>query len=198
MEASWLFDWVVWASLGIGVLISGLVFFVGRFVRPPRLRKWGNEDNLPWEQLLELMKERYGHGKSPADEELSPDQLMELLLSQVPAGAVVPQGVNWTNGHERRRSRRRSANPVEVLVMSPLQEKLARGVVVNRSTGGMAIMTDAPFDTGAVLSVRPVEAPKGVGYAHLYVRHSQKKSRFWVLGCEYRDDTPWNVKVWFG
>jgi hypothetical protein len=30
------------------------------------------------------------------------------------------------------------------------------------------------------------------------VRHSRAAGKLWLTGCEYDEDVPWNVKVWFG
>jgi hypothetical protein len=192
-----LFNWVIWASLGIGVCVSSLVFVVGRKVGRRRKARAIPEEDLPWEDLLGLLKERY-RGKSAADEELSSDELMDALLAELPNRAGLPEAdVNW-NGSERRRARRRWANPVEVMLISPFHDKPLHGLVINRSTGGLAILTDVPFQPETVLAVRGVEAPQGIGFADVCVRHARKASKLWVIGCQYQGEIPWNVKAWFG
>jgi hypothetical protein len=199
MTGSWLFDWVIWASVGIGIVVTGLVFVLGRVMRPIRLRRRMHQafkdETVPWEDLVDLMKQRFADGRPGSDE---PDQLLDSLLGELPEAAGTITGADWTAAPERRRSLRRWFNPVEVVLISPLHDQPLHGLVVNRSTGGLAILTDVSFDAETVLSIRPLEAPAGVGYVYIRVRHSRKASRLWVIGCEYKGDVAWNVKVWFG
>src|SRR5205823_1820377 len=101
-------------------------------------------------------------------------------------------------GAERRSSRRRWANPIEVRLTSPFHEQPQHGLVINRSTGGLAVLTDANFSPGTVLFVRPEEAPASVPAVEVEVRHSRMVSKLCLIGCQYRGELPWNVKVWFG
>ena len=177
--------------------VSGFVYIVGRRIgrkRNARLK----EEELPWEALLDLLKERY-KDKSVADEELSSDSLMDALLADLPnTQGVTEEDARWVPGAERRRSRRRWSNPVEVLVITPFHKEPIHGLVINRSTGGLAILMDVPFEFNTSLSVRGILTPAGVGYANVYVRHSRQVGKLWLIGCQYKDDVPWNVKVWFG
>jgi hypothetical protein len=192
-----LFNWVIWASLGIGMCVSSLVFVLGRKVGQRRKARAIPEEDLPWEALLGLLKERY-RGKSAADEELSSGELMDALLAELPNRTGLPEADgNWT-GTERRRARRRWANPVEVILISPFHNKPVHGLVFNRSTGGLAILTELSFEPGTVLAVRGVEAPQGIGFANVCVRHARKASKLWVIGCQYHGEIAWNVKAWFG
>jgi hypothetical protein len=195
---NWLSDWVLWVSLACGFGVTSLIFTVGIGVSRFRHRRSAvREEDLPWEDLLEVLKERY-RGKSAADEKLAPDELLDLLLMDMPGGTVTPEDASWTPGSERRRSRRRWSNPVEVRIISPFHEQPVHGLVINRSTGGLAILTDVEFAPNTALSVRPVEVPEGTNYADVRVRHARQVSKLWILGCEYSADVPWNVKVWFG
>src|SRR6186997_508496 len=188
MTDSWLYDWVIWTSLGIGLVVSGLVYGVGRWMRPIRMRRKVEalcEDDIPWEGLLEVMKTRYGAGKSGADEELPGDEMLEELLAEVPEGTPAPADAHWSAVPERRRGMRRWFNPIEVVLISPVHENPLPGLVVNRSSGGLAILMDVAFDTDTVLSVRPKYAPAGVKYVYIRVRHARKASKLWVIGCQY-------------
>ena len=192
-----LLNWVIWASLGIGICVSSLVFVVGRKVGRRRKARAIPEEDLPWEDLLVLLKERY-KGKSAADEKISSDELMDALLAELANKIVLPEADGNWSGSERRRARRRWANPVEVILISPFHAKPVHGLVINRSTGGLAILTDVPFEPETGLSVRSVEAPQGVGFVDVCVRHLRKASKLWVIGCQYQGEIAWNMKVWFG
>jgi len=190
-------SWVIWASIGIGVCVTGLVFVAGRKVDRRRKPRALPEEDLPWEDLLILLKDRY-KGKSAEDEKLSSDELMDALLAELANKIVLPEaGENW-NGSDRRRARRRWANPIQVILISPYHANTVHGLVINRSTGGLAILTDVPFEPETVLSVRSVEAPRGVGFVDVCVRHARKASKLWVIGCLYQGEIPWNKKAWFG
>jgi hypothetical protein len=124
---------------------------------------------------------------------------MQSLMLQVPeGGSAPPEDVDWTAGAERRRSIRRWFNPIEVVVISPFHTEPLHGLVVNRSVGGLAILMDMDFESDTVLNVRPKDAPTGVGYIEVRVRHVRKASKLWVIGCQYQGEIAWNVKVWFG
>jgi PilZ domain len=193
-----LFDWVLWLSLAMGAGVSGFVYIVGRRVSRRRNKGTHREEDLPWEALLGVLKERY-RGKSAADEELSSDELMDALLKDMPnTQGITEEDARWVPGSERRRNRRRWANPVEVMLISPFHAAPVHGLVINRSAGGLAILTDVPFDANTSLSVRAIETPQGVGYADVMVRHARQVGKLWLIGCQYKDDVPWNVKVWFG
>ena len=201
MTESLLTNWAVWASLGAGIGVSGLVFALGgRALGRRRSTTIPDEEDLPWEEMLVLMKARYGAGgESLVEEELGTDELMGVLR-QIPNATVAGAEANiWLeDGADRRTSRRRWANPVEVSLLSPFHEKPVHGLVVNRSTGGLAILTDFQFAPDTVLGVRVTDAPKGIGYVNVCVRHVRRASKLWVAGCQYKDEIPWNVKVWFG
>src|SRR5207244_3551019 len=150
------------------------------------------EEDLPWEALLSLLKERY-KGKSAEDEDLSSNSLMDLLLADLPkANGITEDDAKWVPGAERRRTRRRWSNPVEVMIISPFHTTPIHGLVINRSSGGLAILVDIPFDPDTSLSVRALEAVKGIGFADVSVRHSRRVGKLWVIGCQYKDDVPWN------
>lgn len=190
-------NWEVWASLGTGLGVGGLIIALGRYTRffKRRAASMPGQEDLPWEDLLELLKSQ--------DEEavagLSSTQLLEYLMAQIPGSTDESSSGTWTSPNtERRRGRRRWLNPVEVAVFSPFHDQPLHGVVINRSVGGLAILCDVNFEPDTVLRVRAVEAPPETGFVDLCVRHSREVSRLWLIGCQYKNDVPWNVKVWFG
>jgi hypothetical protein len=206
-------DWTVWMSLGIGLGVSGLVYVLCGYVMPRRRHQsklaLPSVENMSWEDLLQLLKGRCAAAKlrkaeSGEGEELAPDELMEVLLAELPKRAARPPsspsadvGLSPT-GSERRTSRRRWANPTEVLLSSPYHDKPLHGLVVNQSAGGLAILVDLPFNADTTLVVRAMDAPKDVPSVEISVRHVQQVSKLWIVGCQYKQEVPWNVKVWFG
>src|SRR5271165_1171584 len=61
----------------------------------------------------------------------------------------------------RRVHPRRWGNPVEVIV-SGYGSHPGKAVIVNRSEGGVALLTDQPAAPGTTVKIRPAEAPESV------------------------------------
>jgi hypothetical protein len=210
MAANLGIDWTVWMSLGIGLGVSGLVFVLcGQFVARRRQQQTSIPciENMSWEDLLQLLKGRCVAAKAKKaaageGDELAPDELMEVLLAELPKRAARPPSSPSAEisptGVERRGSKRRWANPTEVLITSPFHDKPLHGLVVNQSAGGLAILADFQFNPETVLSVRAMDAPKDIPNVDISVRHARQVSKLWIIGCQYKTDVPWNVKVWFG
>jgi PilZ domain len=207
-QSVWIFDftsWLTWLHLAMGLGVAYLVFtstmawlrrrHQGGLPEPP-------DEDLPWEELLELMKERYQGSESA--ENLDTNELCQVLLSQLPKDRPstiprVPEDEAFLGkGSERRRGRRRWFNPTVVSFYSPLQNEPLHGIVVNRSTGGLGMLSDSDFPQGTILFVRSVEAPAFISPVKVQVRHSRPAGRMWLVGCQFCEELPWNIKVWFG
>src|SRR5207237_208724 len=133
----------------------------------------------------------------------SPEELWQRLVCRLPqAGAkdvtAAPEEPVLPPGGERRTSRRRESTPVEVQITSQFHAQPMHGLVVNRSTGGLAILCDVELGAGLILTVRAHAAPPAVAGADVQVRHCRPAGKQWVLGCQYVKRLPWSVKVWFG
>jgi hypothetical protein len=209
-------NWTKWLILGIGTLVSMLVFGVfywrwlsARAVARKALRGAISEEDLPWEDLLHLLRERgkeLAESGSPPQEDLPPEELLQLLLSRVaslpprPAGPPPPQEeVDFLAANpDRRTSTRRWGNPTEVFLNSALWTKQVHGLVINRSAAGLAVFVDVEIQAGTLLKVRAVEAPYYVPWVDIEIKYSKKVGRNYVMGCQYRFEVPWNVRVWFG
>ncbi|MCI0683917.1 MAG: PilZ domain-containing protein [Gemmataceae bacterium] len=197
----WL-TWVAWAS---GVVVSGLVITAGSSVLRRR-RATDDDDDIPWEALLDLLKERYqGENGAAYVDSMSSEELFQALLSEIPRmkrqgppGHGADEVDCLPAGAERRKSRRRWLNPVSVSFYLGLESKPRHGIVINRSSGGVAILVDRDIPPDETLFVRALEAPENVPVIQVKVRHSRRAGRMHLLGCQYCQDLPWNVKVWFG
>src|SRR5262249_31364520 len=90
-------SWTNWLILAVGTLVTGLVFAVLYLrwagLRGMLRRRSGgsaqivNEEDLPWEGLLELLRRRgreLADSASPPDEDLPPEELLQLLLRRLP------------------------------------------------------------------------------------------------------------------
>jgi hypothetical protein len=202
-------QWTTLTALGVGVVVASLVYVVlSRIKRRRRLLAFANGD-LPWEDLLEMLRDRHSEleaSGSPPQENLPPDELLKLLLSRLPgkrrgrrAEAPLEEREYLASGGENRRSsNRRWGNPTEVSLTSALWSGTLHGLVINRSKGGFAIFVDKELEPTTILSVRPREAPHYVQPVEIEVKHCRKIRRNFIIGCQASAEIPWNVLVWFG
>ena len=79
-----------------------------------------------------------------------------------------------------------------------LEGKPHQDIIINRSSGGVALLVDHDFALEEILFVRVLEAPQSVPVVQVKVRHSRRAGHMHMLGCQYCHELPWNVKVWFG
>ena len=213
-------SWTNWLILGVGTLVTSLVFAIlywrWAFRRTMSLRALEgalqgiNEEDLPWEQLLQLLRQRgkeLAESGTPPEEDLPPEELLKLLLSRLPSMPgrgqapvmLPPEEEDFLAANpDRRTSRRRWGNPTEIFLNSPLWSKQLHGLVINRSLTGLAIFIDMEIQAGTFLKVRSVEAPYYVPWVEIEVKYTKKAGRNFIMGCQYRAEVPWNVRVWFG
>jgi hypothetical protein len=213
-------SWTNWLILGVGTLVTSLVFAVlywrWAYRRGLGVRLFSSggqavaEEDLPWEELLQLLRQRakeLAESGSPPEDDLPPEELLKLLLSRLPTLPARPSSVAQlppeeedflASNPERRGSRRRWGNPTEVFLNSPLWSKQLHGLVINRSISGLAIFIDMEIQAGTLLKVRSVEAPYYVPWVDIEIKYSRKAGRNFIIGCQFRTEVPWNVRVWFG
>jgi hypothetical protein len=206
-------SWTTWVSLGAGVLVASLVigstamYWRWRPRRGPSggLTDASREEDLPWNELLAMInkrkRDRAAIGLPP---QLLEEELGELLAKLPAVGDAAPLELQEdrefisVGGAERRDGRRRWGNPTAILMTAPGSADQQHGLVVNRSTGGLGILTDKALSPGELVTIRPVEAPSYIPEAHVQIRHCRNVGKAVLLGCEFCQDIPWNVRVWFG
>jgi hypothetical protein len=203
-------DPATWLAVGVGVTVAafvvGFVAVLGRWRRRRRLAG-SKEEDLPWENLLELVRSRKGReGDGPPSEGGGPpDEFLKELLAMLPAEARrAPEGAPddlqfvTQGGVEKRSGRRRWGNPTEVYVDARLWPGPVHGLVINRSTGGLALLLQNEVPAGTEIKVRSAEAPRSVPFINLEVRHCRKAGKLFLIGCQFCEEVPWNIRVWFG
>ncbi|MFO0965949.1 MAG: PilZ domain-containing protein [Gemmataceae bacterium] len=201
--------WGTWISLVLGLGVGWGVFMLSGFVasrRRPNL--FGLDEDLPWEDLFELLKAAEESGPDTLPEgwdKFNPAELLRVLQARLPEKAAelrnraVPTDPGPMPGrHDRRRSQRRYSTPTEVRITSPFHERQLTGLVINRSTGGLGILTDVEFAPKTTFYVRAVDAPSTVPVVDLLVCHCRSAGKLWLIGCQYKKEIPWSAKVWFG
>jgi hypothetical protein len=220
--ATWLAPGV---GVTVAALVYGLLGYIRRRLR--RRRGGPREEDLSWEDLLESLRLRRRDREEAglaADDDLPLEELCKDLLATMPAeapgepGAAVEDLKSQTHGGlggepaaapedlrflsqggvETRAGRRRWGNPTEVHVILPPWPGRLQGLVINRSTGGLAILLQQEVSAGAAIEVHSVEAPRSVPFLKLAVRHCRKAGGFFLVGCGFCGEVPWNVRVWFG
>src|SRR5215813_12594712 len=144
----WYFDftsWLTWLSIAIGLTVTLAILWITGVLKRRREALAFDMGEIPWEQLLELLKAGQGPG-SPLPEawaNLPSDQLLQLLLQQIPKrspndiptapGAIDDGDDNFSQfGRQRRNKRRRWINPTEVNLNTAFSEAPLKGLVINR------------------------------------------------------------------
>lgn len=210
----WIFDlssWMTWFSVAIGLSVTLIVLWISGVIAARRRTLAVNFGEIPWDQLLELLKEGQSPGGALPDawNNLPPDKLLQVLLQQIPkrspsdipttAATVEDDDAGYLNfGRQRRSSRRRWLNPTEVSLTTAFNETPLKGLVINRSDGGLAVLTDTEHAIGSLLFAKAIEMPKNIQAVTIAVRHVRPVGRLWIIGCQYVGEVPWNIKVWFG
>lgn len=104
-----------------------------------------------------------------------------------------------TTGDDRRTTPRRHGNLVPVLVSNPqVTTDILQGWVLDRSTGGLRLLTDEPIAAGSMIRVQPAKSPSRFRWISLYVRSCRPQGNNWVLGCQFQEKLPWSDLRMFG
>jgi hypothetical protein len=99
---------------------------------------------------------------------------------------------------ERRQSPRRWGDPIQVLIWDDnMVHEPARGWIVNRSIGGLGLSAVQPVLEGALLSVRVSIAPQTVPWTHLQVKSCIPSAGRWILGCQFVEPPPQEIRLMF-
>jgi hypothetical protein len=100
---------------------------------------------------------------------------------------------------DKRRSLRRHGHLVTVLISDARKpKKPLRGLVLDRSRGGLYLSVPRRIDEGSELTVCTPDFPDHVAPVRLLVRHCKQKGREWRIGCQFVDELPWSVLLLFG
>lgn len=102
-------------------------------------------------------------------------------------------------GADRRQKTRREGQPVPVYLSSAgLQSQSIAAFVVDRSTGGLKIISAKPVPIGSTVQVRAENAPDNIPWTTVIVRSGRESGNGHELGCEFEKTPPWNVLLLFG
>jgi len=73
-----------------------------------------------------------------------------------------------------------------------------QGWVVDRSSGGVRILTDQSYALGSMLSVRPTKAPGTFPWIKIKVKSCRPERSSWSLGCQFVVKPSWAEMQMFG
>jgi hypothetical protein len=106
----------------------------------------------------------------------------------------------YTLGQERRAAPRVGGDPIPVLLCEgdPPGGEPFRGVVIDRSLGGLGLSLDRPLEKGALLSLRVADAPPTTPWVRIEVRNCQPAGTFWEVGCQFYQTPISDVLQLFG
>ena len=99
----------------------------------------------------------------------------------------------------KRNAFRRKGNAVQVLIREPgVKHDPIVGWVLDRSSGGLALMLPVEFSTGSRLEVRPDSQSGDALWLAVQVRSVRPQEDGWQIGCKFLATPPWSVLLLFG
>ena len=123
------------------------------------------------------------------------------------SAAKPPAGVRssqWTApmpsfADRRTSTRREGGNPVKVVLASPaFKSGTLIGYVMDRSTGGLRMVSATGMPVGGSVQVRAAHAPEETPWVTVIVRSCKPSGKGYEMGCEFDKTPPWNVLLLFG
>jgi hypothetical protein len=103
---------------------------------------------------------------------------------------------------EQRRALRRGGNPVEVHLRRTEskegKEPLLCGWVLDRSVGGLCLLSPQEFAPDTFWSVLPVNATPMTPWVDVEIRSCRAVKDGWEIGCQFVKQPPWAVLLLFG
>jgi len=106
--------------------------------------------------------------------------------------------LNWET-QDTRRTPRRGGKIVAVLVAPPGEtDRPRRGLVLNRSNGGLGVLTNEEYAIGSMIGVIPADASKLTPWVEVEVKSCRKSSEGYELGLQFLMVPPYATLVMFG
>lgn len=100
---------------------------------------------------------------------------------------------------ERRTSPRRGGNPVSVLVADAgARTPPYPALVLDRSAGGLGLLTEREFSAGANLRVRVAQGDAHAFWVEVVVRSCVRHGSGWRVGCQFIKPPPAATMLLFG
>ena len=116
----------------------------------------------------------------------------------------IDQMLNWLpqdQAAERRRSTRRTGPPTAIRVApAPTDDPGAgtEGLVLDRAPGGLCFAIEQPLATGKEVFLRVEGAEPDFPWVAVTVRHCRDCGEYFLIGCEFGQVLPLNIRLQFG
>jgi len=101
---------------------------------------------------------------------------------------------------ERRVCARRQGNPIEILIGDSKGENtVGKAWVVDRSMGGLCLMSPAPIEAGQILTVKPSGSSGApVFWLQVEIRSCRPNGSDFEVGCRFVKAPTWNQLLYYG
>ena len=122
-----------------------------------------------------------------------------LASEESASSSPEPATLKSMHGDERRATLRRKGNPVPIdfLTHHDMGEPLS-GWVMDRSLGGLSLLTDEEIPEGTFLSIRPTNAPSSFLWIECQVRNCKRERNSWRIGLQFMQEVTWEELRLFG
>src|SRR5438552_3096164 len=108
-------------------------------------------------------------------------------------------GAALAEAQERRAQQRRGGVPVPVLIADPAGEAgPLRGLVLNRSAGGLGLFSPEDLTPGFRLDVCAARHEGAAAWVEVEVRYCYPVEGWWAVGCAFTRPQPADVLALFG
>jgi hypothetical protein len=99
---------------------------------------------------------------------------------------------------ERRAVPRRAGNAIGVLIAEKPPEPALQGWVMNRSTGGLALLVTQPLKEGLLVHVRPQTPQGSPPWIAMEVRNCHAEAGDWIVNCQFLKTPEYSTLLLFG
>ena len=116
---------------------------------------------------------------------------------ELPPSTPRPQAED-ASASERRIAPRRKGSAISVVVTDEQHSEPYRGWIVDRAANGLCLELDSAKEPGAILQLKPAEAPPATAWIPAEVRYCLAKGNVYYVGCQFLQTPPGNVLPLFG
>jgi hypothetical protein len=99
---------------------------------------------------------------------------------------------------DRRGAPRRKGSSVEVHLLLGEGQVPIPGWVLDRSIGGLGVLTDQALPSGAVLKIRPKGVPEDTAWTDVTVRSCRRDGTQYEVGLQFHRTPNWSLMLQFG